>query len=158
MVRAHHLSTWARMGVGAIVFLLVFAFRSCGPVRAEPCVKSHPMKVGSVATCDGDLMPTDKLGKLLLDQTALGLAKTQLAECQAESKRKVKTCQDRAGVDLAQCQSDRDTESLARRSCEESRTIPVGEVVSWYERPWFVATATAVVVTAVVVAVATALR
>lgn len=104
-------------------------------VRAEsPCTEAHTLLRGEVSPCDGDLLPTEKLEKLLNTQTALELAKKQLAELELQ-----------AADELAACETNLELQTELRRQCET--TVPVAPPrveTPLTSKPWFVATVSVV--------------
>ena len=118
-----------------VVVALWLAIVLAGAARAEPCTRAHALSQGQPAPCAGDLLPATVTARLLDAQTGLGLAKTQLAECQSARTAEGLDCADKLHV-----------ERHARRLCEESRTPPPcpprPAPPGWWERPYFTIPAT----------------
>ena len=130
----------------AIALYLLACALSVLSARAEPCTRATHLATGQAAPCEGDLVPVPVLTRLLVDQTALALARDQLT-----------VCADLRAVDADEARELLDTERTARRQCEVSRAPPPARARPWYDSPWVGAVVGGVVVGALAVGLAVAL-
>ncbi len=128
-----------------LVTLILGLFWLAAKVRAEPCTRAQPVRVGEAVPCDGDLMPAAGLARLIEEARAHKATRAALALC--EESRRI-DADEAAGVLAA----ERD----ARQACEQSRTpppCPQAAQSDWWERPAFIipttVTATLIVVASV---------
>lgn len=115
--------------------LFLVALLATSPAYAEPCTEAVSLKKGDVAFCDGDQLPVLVVEKLLNVQTALELAKKDLAELEG-----------RLGDQLEACETNLEVERDLRVQCERTVIPPPKPPPSrpLTSEPWFVATVTAV--------------
>jgi len=135
-----HLARHWRFTAAVVAFVFFMGVRSCSRVHAWECDRFRDVAIGDVVKCvGGTWVPRVRLSKLLDADSALNLAKTELAECAVQKDAELTRCAEKSAIDLNQCRTERDSEANARRECETRVTEPKAvETRSWADSPYFV--------------------
>lgn len=112
----------------------------------EPCKHGVDLPTGTPAPCDGALIPTGSLTRLLQDQSALGIVKAEL-EAEKQSR----------AAEATVCRQHFEIEHAGRIQCEQEKT-PMPPTLSWYEHPAFVAATTAILTAGVTIGIVYAVK
>lgn len=123
--------------------VLLALLLSSPPASAEPCRRALPMPAGTVAPCDGDLVPVRWAHELLIDR-----------RMKRRFNRELEIQRARHQIELT-AETDRvDAERAARLACERERAPPLPPPRPWWHHPAFTLTAGVIVGAAVASAIA----
>jgi hypothetical protein len=138
------------------LFTLLLASSAYADPVGVPCRRGVHLTQGQAAPCEGDLLPTSEVIRLLDAEDALESANRSIADAEA----RLKAAELSAADESARLNSLLQIERKARRECETAQVPPqpVPEGPRWYVSPWLWGTVGVVLGSAATIAVVKAVR